>query len=84
VDNKINLGETGYGGMDCNGLAKDRYQWRALVNMAMNLRVGKFSRRARLHQLIRVVTSSQYNFYEFKMIAVIPIYASNYKDERTL
>jgi hypothetical protein len=48
--------------MDWIDLAQDRYQWRALVNMAMNLRVpqnvgkllnrcatGGFSRRAQLH-----------------------------------
>jgi hypothetical protein len=33
------LRETGCGGMDWINLAQDRDQWRALVNMAMNLRV---------------------------------------------
>jgi hypothetical protein len=33
------LGEIGWGGMDLIDLAKDRNQWRALVNMVMNLRV---------------------------------------------
>jgi hypothetical protein len=36
---KINLGEIGWDGMDWNDLAWDRYQWRALVNTVMNLRV---------------------------------------------
>jgi hypothetical protein len=36
VDNiKMNVG-----GMDRTGLAQDRYQWRALVNTVMNLRVS--------------------------------------------
>jgi hypothetical protein len=39
VDNKMNLGETGWGGMDWIGLAQDRDRWRALVNAVMNLRV---------------------------------------------
>jgi hypothetical protein len=40
VDNiKIDLRETGWGGMDWIDLAQDRDQWRALVNTAMNLRV---------------------------------------------
>jgi hypothetical protein len=50
-------------GMDWIDLAQDRDQWRALVNMIMNLRVpknagkflstctiGSFSRRAQLHE----------------------------------
>jgi hypothetical protein len=36
---KINLGDTGWGGMDRINLAQDRDQWRALVNMEINLRV---------------------------------------------
>jgi hypothetical protein len=40
VDNiKMNLREIGWGAMDCIFLAQDRDQWRALVNMVMNLRV---------------------------------------------
>jgi hypothetical protein len=40
VDNiKIDLREIGWGGMDWIDLAQDRDQWRALVNMVMNLRV---------------------------------------------
>jgi hypothetical protein len=36
---KMNLRETGWGGMDWIDLAQDRNQWRALVSMVMNLRV---------------------------------------------
>jgi hypothetical protein len=40
VDNiKIDLRETGWDGMDWIDLAEDRDQWRALVNMVMNLLV---------------------------------------------
>jgi hypothetical protein len=40
VDNiKMDIGETGWGGMDLFDLVQDRDQWRALVNMVMNLRV---------------------------------------------
>jgi hypothetical protein len=40
VDNiKIDLRERGWDGMDWIDLAQDRDQWRALVNMVMNLRV---------------------------------------------
>jgi hypothetical protein len=40
VDNiKIDLRETGWDGMNWIKLAQDRDQWRALVNMVMNLRV---------------------------------------------
>jgi hypothetical protein len=42
----MGLREIGWGIMDCNGLAQNRDQWRALVNMVMNLQVpqnvGKF------------------------------------------
>jgi hypothetical protein len=39
VDNiKMNIGETGRGGMDRIELSQDRDQWRALVNAVMNLR----------------------------------------------
>jgi hypothetical protein len=31
--------ETGFGGVDWIGVAKDRDKWRALVNAAMNFRV---------------------------------------------
>jgi hypothetical protein len=36
---KMDLREIGWGGMDWTDLAQDRDQWRALVNMVMNLRV---------------------------------------------
>jgi hypothetical protein len=40
VDNiKISAREIGWDGMDWIDLAQDRDQWRALVNMVMNLRV---------------------------------------------
>jgi hypothetical protein len=40
VDNiKIELKKIGWVGMDWIDLAQDRYQWRALVNTVMNLRV---------------------------------------------
>jgi hypothetical protein len=40
VDNiKIDLAELGWDGMDWIDLAEDRNQWRALVNIVMNLRV---------------------------------------------
>jgi hypothetical protein len=40
VDNvKMDLRKIGLGGIDWIDLAEDRNQWRALVNMAMNLRV---------------------------------------------
>jgi hypothetical protein len=40
VDNiKIDLRDIGWGGMDWIDLAKDRDQWRALVNTIVNLRV---------------------------------------------
>jgi hypothetical protein len=41
VDNiRTDLGEIGSGGVDWIGLAQDRDKWRALVNVAMNLRVA--------------------------------------------
>jgi hypothetical protein len=36
---RINLREIEWGGMDWTDLARDRDQWRALVNTVMNLRV---------------------------------------------
>jgi hypothetical protein len=40
VDNiKMDLGETGVGGVDWIGLALDREKWRALVNLVMNFLV---------------------------------------------
>jgi hypothetical protein len=61
---KMNLRETGWGGMDWIGLAQDRDQWMALVNTVMNFRLpinvekflsgcttGGFSRRAHLHEV---------------------------------
>jgi hypothetical protein len=35
----LDLREIGWGGMDWIELAQDREQWRALVNMVMNLQV---------------------------------------------
>jgi hypothetical protein len=40
MDNsKMDLREIGWGGMDWIDLAKDSEQWRALVNMVVNLQV---------------------------------------------
>jgi hypothetical protein len=40
IDNiKMDLLEIGLNVVDWNGLAKDRYRWRALVNSVMNFRV---------------------------------------------
>jgi hypothetical protein len=43
---KMDLKEIGWGGMDWIDLTQDKSQWRALVNMVMNLwvpqNVGKF------------------------------------------
>jgi hypothetical protein len=36
-NNKMYLGEIGWGGVDWIGLAEDRNRWRALVNSVMNL-----------------------------------------------
>jgi hypothetical protein len=36
---KMDLREVGWGGIDWVDLAQDRDRWRAVVNMAMNLRV---------------------------------------------
>jgi hypothetical protein len=38
-DIKINVRDIGWDGMDWIDLAQNRDQWRALVNMMMNLRV---------------------------------------------
>jgi hypothetical protein len=38
-DIKMGIGEIGWGSMDWIRLAQDRDQWRALVNVLMNLRV---------------------------------------------
>jgi hypothetical protein len=38
-NNKTDLGERGWGRSDWINLAQDRDQWRAPVNMKMNLRV---------------------------------------------
>jgi hypothetical protein len=35
----MDLGEIEWGGVDCNGLAQDRDEWRALSNSVINLRV---------------------------------------------
>jgi hypothetical protein len=35
----MDLVEIGWGGVDWLGLVEDRYRWRALVNVVMNLRV---------------------------------------------
>jgi hypothetical protein len=37
---KMDLREIGWDGMDWVDLAQDRDQWRALVNMILNLRVS--------------------------------------------
>jgi hypothetical protein len=40
VDNiRMDLGEIGWDGVDWIDLVQDRDQWRALVNMVMNLRI---------------------------------------------
>jgi hypothetical protein len=36
---RMDLGEVGWGDVDCIGLTKDRNRWRALVNSVLNLRV---------------------------------------------
>jgi hypothetical protein len=40
-NNKTDLGEIGWGGVDWIGLAQDRDKWRALVNVVMNLMFHK-------------------------------------------
>jgi hypothetical protein len=39
VDIRMDLGEVGWGDVDCIGLAMDRNRWRAVVNSVLNLRV---------------------------------------------
>jgi hypothetical protein len=40
VDNiRMDLGEVGWGDVNCIGLAQERNRWRALVNSVLNLRV---------------------------------------------
>jgi hypothetical protein len=64
ASNKMDCREIRCGGVDWIDMAQDRDQWRALVNMVMNLRVsqnvgkflssrtiGSFSRRAQLHEV---------------------------------
>jgi hypothetical protein len=36
---RMDLGEVGWGDVDCIDLAQDRNSWRALVNSVLNLRV---------------------------------------------
>jgi hypothetical protein len=38
-NNKVDLGEIGWDGMDWIDLAQDRNQWSALVNTVINLQV---------------------------------------------
>jgi hypothetical protein len=40
---RMDLRETGWGGIDWTDLAQDRDQWRALVNTVMNIRVPENS-----------------------------------------
>jgi hypothetical protein len=40
TDIKIGFREMGWGGMDWIDMTQDGAQWRALVNMAINLRVS--------------------------------------------
>jgi hypothetical protein len=66
---KLDLRETGWDGTYWIDLAQDRDQWRALMNMVMNLEVshvekfssrsaiGGFSRRAQLHGISYLVIS---------------------------
>jgi hypothetical protein len=72
VDNiKMDLRETGWGGMDWIDLAQNRDQWRTLVKVVMNLwvpqiagkflsscTIGSFSRRAQLQEVSLTVTLS--------------------------
>jgi hypothetical protein len=38
-DKRTDVGEIGWGGMDCIHLAQDRDQWRTIVSAVMNLRI---------------------------------------------
>jgi hypothetical protein len=56
---RMDLTEIGWEGVDCVHLAKDRHQWRAVVNTVMNLRVlqkagnlTSFSRRTLFHESV--------------------------------
>jgi hypothetical protein len=73
-NNKMDLRERGWGGMDWIDVAQYRDRWRALVNTVMNLRVpynagnvsssctiGGFSRRAQLHEWVSELQSSPSN-----------------------
>jgi hypothetical protein len=80
VDNiKMDLTEIGWGDMDWIDLAQDGDQWRAIVNMVMNLRVpynvgkflsscttGSFSRRAQLNEV------SQHSIFSVSIILSNP------------
>jgi hypothetical protein len=39
VNIRMDLGEVGWGDVDCIGLAQDRNKWRAFVNSVLNLQV---------------------------------------------
>jgi hypothetical protein len=39
-NNRMDLGEVGWGDVDWIGLAQDRYRWRAVVDSVLNLRVA--------------------------------------------
>jgi hypothetical protein len=69
---EMNLREIGWGGRNWIDLAQDRYQWRALVKTAMNLRVpenvgnflsscttGSFSRRSQRHKVSYIMETGK-------------------------
>jgi hypothetical protein len=69
---KMDLREIEWGDVDWIALSQDREQWRALVNMVMNLQVsfnfgkflsscttGSFSRMAQLHGVNKVIIHTQ-------------------------
>jgi hypothetical protein len=88
VDNiKIDLRETGWNGIDWTDLTQDRDQWRALMNMVMNLRVpqnaGKFSgdcticgfsRRAQLHEVS--YSDIMISFLTPRVVILVPSHTS--------